>query len=113
MIDWDRMVNGPVQAQFGEPAQFLPVAGAAFGINGTFHEAYKAVDLVGGTGIATEMPALGVRLAEFAVPPACRLVAVITTRSRWRGGTANSANRTPRAGISVAMPVPPTRSTAL
>lgn len=87
MIDWDRMVNGPVQAQFGEPAQFLPAAGAAFGINGTFHEAYKAVDLVGGTGLTTEMPALGVQLFEFEVPPRQKDRVVITPTKLHGGGT--------------------------
>lgn len=87
MIDWDRVVNGPVMAQFGEPAQFQPAAGAPFGIHGTFHEAYKSVDLVGGTGITTEMPALGVWLAEFAVPPRQRDLVVITATNLHAGGT--------------------------
>lgn len=87
MIDWDRMVNGPVQAQFGESAQFQPVVGVAFGIHGTFHEAYKAVDLVGGTGLTTEMPALGIQLTEFAVMPRQKDRVVITPTKLHGGGT--------------------------
>lgn len=87
MIDWDRMVNGPVQATFGELAQFLPAAGGSFDIHGTFHEAYKAVDLVGGTGLTTEMPALGVQLIEFAVPPRQKDRVVITATKLHGGGT--------------------------
>ncbi len=87
MIDWDRMVNGPVQAQFGELAQFQPVVGAAYGIYGTFHEAYKAVDLVGGTGLTTEMPALGVQLAQFTVSPRQKDRVVITATNLHGGGT--------------------------
>lgn len=87
MIDWDRMVNGPVMGVFGEPALFQPVIGAAFGIHGTFHEAYKSVDLVGGMGVTSEMPALGVQLSEFPVHPLQKDRVVITATSLHGGGT--------------------------
>jgi hypothetical protein len=87
MIDWDQMVNGPVMSAFGEPATFLPVAGAPFPITGTFHEAYKSVDLVGGMGITSEMPALGVRLSEFPVRPLQKDRVAIVATALHGGGT--------------------------
>lgn len=86
-IDWDKMVNGPVMGVFGEPALFRPASRASFGIHGTFHEAYKSVDLVDGMGMTTEMPALGVQLAEFPVAPLQKDRVVITPTALHGGGT--------------------------
>jgi len=87
MIDWDKAVNGPVMGVFGEPALFQPVTGTPFGIYGTFHEAYKSVDLAGGMGITSEMPALGVQLSEFLVHPLQKDRVVITATAQHGGGT--------------------------
>lgn len=87
MIDWDRMVNGPIMGVFGERASFRPAGGAAFDIRGTFHEAYKSVDLLSGVGMTSEAPALGVRLSEFPAPPLQKDHVVITATSLHDGGT--------------------------
>lgn len=87
MIDWDRMVNGPVMSVFGELALYRPAVGLSFDIHGTFHEAYKSLDLTGGTGLTTEMPALGIQLSEFRVPPRQRDQVVITATNLHGGGT--------------------------
>ena len=86
-IDWDKMVNGPVMGVFGEPAVFQPAFGTPFGIHGTFHEAYKSVDLAGGMGMTTEMPALGVQLAEFPVQPLQKDRVAIAATALHGGGT--------------------------
>jgi len=87
MIDWDKIVNGPVMGVFGEPAVFQPVVGAPFDIHGTFHEAYKSVDLVGGMGVTSEMPALGVQLSEFLIHPLQKDRVAITATALHGGGT--------------------------
>jgi hypothetical protein len=87
VIDWDKVVNGSVMGVFGESAVFQPVAGAPFNIHGTFHEAYKSVDLAGGMGITSEMPALGVQLSEFPVTPLQKDRVVITATALHGGGT--------------------------
>lgn len=87
MIDWDRMVNAPVMGVFGERAVFQPAAGASFDIHGTFHEAYKSLDLAGGMGVTTERPALGVLLSEFPVPPKQKDQVLITATPLHAGGT--------------------------
>ncbi|MET3135531.1 hypothetical protein AAKU55_005842 [Oxalobacteraceae bacterium GrIS 1.11] len=86
-IDWDKLVSGPVMAVFGEAARFLPVAGAPFDIQGAFHEAYKSVDLVGGMGMTSEMPALGVRLADFPARPLQKDRVTIAATGLHGGGT--------------------------
>lgn len=87
MIDWDKAVNGPVMAAFGEPAQFLPAAGTPFAIHGTFHEAYKSVEFADGMGVATESPAIGVQLSEFPTAPKQRDQVAITATALHGGGT--------------------------
>lgn len=86
-IDWDTMVNGPVMGVFGEPAMFRPATSAPFRIHGTFHESYKSLELAGGMGMTTEIPALGVQLAEFRVPPLQKDRVVITPTALHGGGT--------------------------
>jgi hypothetical protein len=87
MIDWNRMVNGPVMAVFGDQARYQPMAGAAFDIQGTFHEAYKSLDLTGGMGVTTEMPALGVLLSDFPMLPKQKDRVAIKSTALHGGGT--------------------------
>jgi hypothetical protein len=87
MIDWDQMVNGPVMTVFGERTVFQPIFGTPFPITGTFHEAYKSVDLVGGMGITSEMPALGVQLSQFPVHPRQKDGVAIVATAMHGGGT--------------------------
>ncbi|MGI4849561.1 MAG: head-tail joining protein [Janthinobacterium lividum] len=86
MIDWDAVCNAPVMAVFGELAQFQPYNADPFDVHGTFHEAYKSIDLAGGMGITTESPAFGIRLAEFALPPGQRDEIRITPTNLHGGG---------------------------
>lgn len=70
MIDWDAVVLSSVHGVFGQLATYTPAAGgASFNVTGVFDEAYKELDLAGGTAITTETPVLGVRASEFPVPP--------------------------------------------
>lgn len=87
MIDWDKVVIGPVMGVFGEPVMFRPVVGAPFPISGLFHEAYVSVDLAGGPGVTSVAPALGVRLAEFSTPPLQKDRVSITATALHGGGT--------------------------
>lgn len=87
MFNWDKLVNGPVMSIFGEPATYQPALGMPFTILGTFHEAYKSVDLVGGMGITSESPALGIRLLDFARYPLQKDLVVIPVTALHGGGT--------------------------
>jgi hypothetical protein len=87
MIDWDNTLNGPVMSTFGEQALYQPAAGAAFFIHGTFHEAYKSVEIADGMGITTVSPAIGVQLSEFPVAPSQKDRIVITATGLHGGGT--------------------------
>src|SRR5476649_2519635 len=87
MIDWNRMVNTPVMGVFGEEARYLPAGGGGFDVPGTFHEAYKSLDLAGGTGVITERPALGVLLSDFPILPKQKDQVVITATALHAGGT--------------------------
>ncbi len=69
-IDWDGNVLAPLFDIFGQAVTYAPAAGASFPITGVFDEAYREVDLAGGMAVTTDMPVMGVRLAEFTVPPA-------------------------------------------
>ncbi|TAL89282.1 MAG: hypothetical protein EPN62_08770 [Candidimonas sp.] len=72
MIDWDEHVLKPTADVFGESVTYTPVAGAPLTIIGVYDEGYKQ-DVVledGVVGVTTTKPLLGVRLAEFATPPA-------------------------------------------
>lgn len=86
MIDWNSLVTGPVMGVFGEPATFRPAVGAAFPILGTFHEAYASVDLVGGTGVTSVSPAIGVQLSEFPAAPLRKDRVAITPTDLHGGG---------------------------
>jgi hypothetical protein len=87
MIDWDKVVNGPVMGVFGEPATFQPAVGAPFTIHGTFHEAYTSVVVADEMAVSTTGPAIGVRLSEFPAPPKQKDRVVITATSLHGGGT--------------------------
>ncbi len=69
MIDWDKAVLAPVMAVFGEQVTYMPAGGAPFMITGVFDAQYKGVDFAGGMDVQTDMPVLGIRLAEFPVIP--------------------------------------------
>lgn len=85
-VDFDAMVVGPCMRAFAEPVDYRPQAGAPFAVEGVFDEAYQALLPLGGThgeetlglggmpGTDSTGPALGVRLASFAMllasPPA-------------------------------------------
>lgn len=69
MVDWDSLVLGPVQGVFGEPITFLPAIGAPLSTTGIFDEAYREVDLAGGTAVTTEHPVLGIRTSQFPALP--------------------------------------------
>lgn len=68
-IDWDKAVLSPVMTVFGESMQYSPASGASYSISGVFDEAYKEVDPLGGTGLTSDQPVLGVRSAQFLLPP--------------------------------------------
>lgn len=87
MIDWQSLLNAPVMGVFGEAASFQPRAGAAHDIHGTFHEAFKSIDLLGGSDVTSVMPELGVVLSEFQVPPQQGDLIVITPTALHGGGT--------------------------
>lgn len=82
MIDWDALVIGPAVAIFGETVAYTPQSGETMAITGVFDEAYKPLLPLGGsmgrepldigmTGDTVSAgPVLGVRLADFPVPPA-------------------------------------------
>lgn len=86
MIDWGAIVNGPVMGLFGEPVQYLPIAGTPITINGTFHEAYNSVTVADGMPVTTESPALGVNLSDFPVPPRQKDEVTITATALHAGG---------------------------
>ncbi len=71
MIDWNAAVLAPVHGVFGQPVTYTPSALGAtpFTVTGVFDEAYREIDLAGGTAITTETPVLGVRASEFLAPP--------------------------------------------
>lgn len=69
MVDWDKFVIGPTIQVFGEPVTYQPTGGSAFVVSGIFDEAYREVDLAGGMAATTEVPVLGVRMADFPTPP--------------------------------------------
>ena len=75
-IDWDASVLAPLVAVFGEDQDKRPtytpqLSGVPFAIDGVFDNPYKglAIDPDGLPVIATREPCIGVRLAQFAVPP--------------------------------------------
>jgi len=69
-IDWNKAVLGPVMGVFGEAVTYSPSAGTPFAISGIFDEAYREVEVVDGDiPVTTEIPVLGVRIADFPAPP--------------------------------------------
>ncbi|WP_317201480.1 hypothetical protein [Janthinobacterium sp.] len=70
MINWDKVVQGPLMGVFGEAVRFMPFGGTPFNTSGVFDEAYRDVELAGGMGVTTEQPMLGVRLSTFPASPA-------------------------------------------
>jgi hypothetical protein len=69
-INWDALVLAPCENVFGEPATYTPAAGGSFSITGVFDRAYKEVGLIDlDIGANTVQPVLGVRAAQFPVPP--------------------------------------------
>lgn len=85
MVDWDR-VNAQVNAVFGEQAQYAPAVGLPFTISVTFHQAYKSLDFADGVGVASESPAIGVRLTEFPTQPKQGDRVTITATALHDGG---------------------------
>lgn len=87
MIDWDKVVNGPVMGVFGETHQYKSLAGTPFDVSGTFHEAYSSVTVVNDMAVTTESPALGVNLSDFPAPPRQKDQVVVTATPLHGGGT--------------------------
>lgn len=70
-IDFDALVLGPCRDTFGEKATYKPATGASFAISGVFDEAYRELTLLDtGDATSSDIPVLGVRLADFPAPPA-------------------------------------------
>jgi hypothetical protein len=87
VIDWDKVVNGPVMGVFGETAQYRPYSGMPFDVPSTFHEAFSNVSVVDGMAVTTVSPALGVNLSDFPAPPRQKDEVVIAATSLHGGGT--------------------------
>jgi hypothetical protein len=77
-LDIDGLINAPLMASaiFGEAVQptYTPKSGAAsFAIDGVFDRPYTQVvidaEAVGGVGMNTTSPGIGVRLAQFGANP--------------------------------------------
>ena len=72
MVDFD-LVNVAINGAFGESLLYQPGSGApAFTIQGVFTDAYKRAyeGADGKPGWTTTAPSVGVRSADFPVPPA-------------------------------------------
>ncbi len=73
MIDFGALVLGPAMAAFGQPITVTPVVsqpGApAYQARGSFSFKPVQIPLNDGTYHSTNQPALGIRLADFAVAP--------------------------------------------
>jgi hypothetical protein len=69
MIDWDKVVVGPVTGVFGEAVRFMPATTRPIPITGVFDEAYVEVDPTGGMGMTSARPVLGVQLSQFLALP--------------------------------------------
>ena len=71
-VDWDAAVLGPLEAVFGESATYSPAGGGApFPITGVFDREYREIILLDPTAPAdSALPVLGVRVNQFATPPA-------------------------------------------
>lgn len=69
---WADSVNrilGSSLSVFGEAVTYLPAAGGSRSMRGIFNEMFTEVDPQSGALISTQQPNLGVRLADFTVPP--------------------------------------------
>jgi hypothetical protein len=69
MIDWDKVVHGPIQGAFGEPVTYRPIGGPAITIFGVFIAPSMSADAAGGTEIITFSPSLGVQVSQFSMAP--------------------------------------------
>ncbi|ARK86046.1 head-tail joining protein [Burkholderia pseudomallei] len=71
MVDWDKLVIGPLMGVFGEAVTYRPYGKAAYQITGVFDDAYlKEVMFEDASQGVTEVSAvLGVQLSQFASPP--------------------------------------------
>lgn len=76
-IDWDTAVLGPTVAVFGQAVIYTPAGSnspiSAIGggpITGVFDDAYIDQNQIDGVEANAVKPVLGVRMAQFAVPPA-------------------------------------------
>lgn len=70
-VDWDAHVLAPCLGVFGEPITYMPKIGSPFQITGVFNNAYLSLTLIeDGSDMNTSKPVLGVRDADFPVPPA-------------------------------------------
>ncbi len=73
MIDFSALVLGPAMAAFGQPMTVTPVVsqpGApAYSARGSWSWKPVQEELPDGTYHSTNQPAIGIRLADFAVPP--------------------------------------------
>lgn len=79
-IDWDGEVLGPVMDVFGESATWSPASGGSYAITGVFDRAYQELTLLDdGSSSNTTRPVLGVRLSQFAAPPAVNDQVTVTS----------------------------------
>lgn len=71
MIDWDKVVLGPLQGVFGGPVTFRPAAGGSYAISGVFDDAYlkEALFEDGSQGVTEVSAVLGVQLSQFNATP--------------------------------------------
>lgn len=70
-IDWDELVLAPTIGVFGEPVVYTPAGGASFTANGVWDREYREIILLDPAAPAdSALPVLGVRVNQFATPPA-------------------------------------------
>jgi len=76
MVDWDDLLQGPVQAVFGEPVAWqssqLP---APVMVSGGWSDGFRPLSAISGDDgygpvhVTASSPMLGVQLSQFPVPP--------------------------------------------
>ncbi|ASW00141.1 head-tail joining protein [Paraburkholderia aromaticivorans] len=66
-VNWDTLVIGPLQAVFGEPVTYRPLAGGSLQITGVFDDAYLKEVMFedASSGVTTVSAVLGVQLSQF------------------------------------------------
>lgn len=69
-IDWNGLVLAPVLGIFAEDVTHQPASGDAWTATGVFTEGYQALSMLeDGTPITTEIPRLGIALADYPAAP--------------------------------------------